>query len=120
MTAAETREHLRTLHARAKAAGLVRVVYDVDTALGLASALAIQKLEAALADPALQRQHEAIVESLDAEPSPPKPPVAPPMRKPVSAAGAPTAPRMPPPKRPPPSAPKRVTGPDAMDEEIPF
>lgn len=120
MNAAETREKLRVLYNEAKAAGLVRVVYDVDTALATASALAIQKLEAALAEPGLQQRHEAIVESLDAEPSPPKPPVAPPIRKPVPAAGAPPAPRMPPPKRPPPSAPRRVTGPDAMDAEIPF
>lgn len=120
MTPAETRERLRDLHARAKAAGLKSVVDLVDITLATASALAIQRLEAALADPGLAKQHEAIVESLDAEPSPAKAPVAPPMRKPAPIPGAPPAIRMPPPKKPPPSAPKRVTGPDRFDEEIPF
>lgn len=120
MTAAETRERLRVLHNEAKAAGLTKTLFEVDAMLGLASARAIEKLEAALADPALQRQHEAIVEHLDAEPAPMKAPVAPPLRKPVPAAGAPPALRMPPPKKLPPKAPRRVTGPDAGDMEIPF
>ncbi|WP_066725840.1 MULTISPECIES: hypothetical protein [Hyphomicrobiales] len=115
MTAAETREKLRVLYNEAKAAGLAKTVFEIDAMLGLVSARAIEKLEAALVDPGLQRQHENIVESLDAEPAPPKPPVAPPMRKPIPAAGAPPAAR-----KTPPSAPRRVTGPDAMDAEIPF
>lgn len=120
MTPADTREKLRSLHAQAKAAGLQKVVDLVDISLATASALAIQRLETALADPGLQRQHEAIVESLDAEPAPSKAPVAPPIKKPAPVVGAPPAIRMPPPRKTPPSAPRRVTGPDAMDEEIPF
>lgn len=120
MSPAETREKLRSLHAEAKAAGLTKVVDLVDIALATASALAIQRLETALADPGLQRQHETIVESLDAEPSPAKPPVAPPIKKPSPPISAPPASRMPPPKKPPPSAPRKITGPDRFDEEIPF
>lgn len=120
MSPAESRERLRVLYNDAKNAGLKGVVDLVDIALATASALAIQRLEAALADPGLTRQHDAIVESLDAEPAPAKAPVAPPMRKPVPAAGAAPAIRMPPPKRLPPKAPRRVTGPDAGDLEIPF
>lgn len=121
MTAAETREKLRDLHQRAKAAGLQKVVDLVDISLATASALAIQRLEAALADPALQRQHEVIVESLDAEPEPVKTPVAPPMRKPVPALGAPPALRTPPaPRVMPPKVPRKPTGPDDDDLKIPF
>lgn len=120
MTPAETRERLRVLYNDAKNAGLDKTVFEVDAILGLASARAIEKLEAALADPGLTRQHDAIVESLDASPAPAKSPVAPPMRKPVPAAGALPSIRMPPPKKPPPKAPRRVTGPDEFDREIPF
>lgn len=119
MTLAETREKLRTLHAQAKAAGLTSVVTQVDISLAIASQLAITKLEAALADPALQAQHQAIVESFDAEPCAARPPIAPP-RKPAIPQGAAPAIRMPALRPPPPQAPRRVTGPDKFDLEIPF
>lgn len=119
MTPAETREKLRDLYNQAKVAGLDRVVFEVDASLAVASALAIQRLEAALADPGLQRQHPAIVESLDAEPTPARPPIAPP-RKPAIPQGAAPSIKMPPPRPAPPKAPRKVTGPDAGDEKIPF
>jgi hypothetical protein len=129
MTPAETRERLRDLHARAKAAGLRAVVGSVDIALALASARAIEMLEAALADPGLQTQHQAIVESLDADPTPARTPIAPP-RKPAPLPGAnggsafvpPNAKlaRLPSLRTPPPKAPRRITGPDEDDLKIPF
>lgn len=119
MSPAETREKLRDLHQRAKAAGLTSVVDLVDITLATASALAIQRLEAALADPSLQRQHEAMVESLDAEPAPARPLIAPP-RKPVQPVGAASTIRMPPLRTPPPKAPRKITGSDKFDLEIPF
>lgn len=72
----------------------------------------IKRLEAALADPGLQAQPEAIGESLDAEP-----PIAPP-RKPTVPLGAAPSIKMSPLRTP--KAPRRVTGPDAGDLEIPF
>ena len=113
MTPTETRQRLSILRDRAIAAGLVRVVQRVDIQLGIAAQLAIGDLEKALADaPPLAAAHADIVQQLD---TPPEAPAAaiPAPRRPGTAASAN------PPRPAPKPAPRRFTGPDAMDLEIP-
>lgn len=113
MTPTETRQRVSIVRDRAIAAGLVSLVQRVDIQLGIAAQLAIGDLEKALADAQpLDAAHASIVQQLDA------PPVA-------SVASIP-APRRPgialpanPPRPAPKPAPRRFTGPDAMDLEIP-
>lgn len=113
MTPTETRQQLAILRDRAIAAGLVSLVQRVDIQLGIAAQLAIADLEEALAAaPALDVAHASIVQQLDT-----------PTEVPAAAIPAPRRPGIASPSnssRPAPKpAPRRFTGPDRFDLEIP-
>lgn len=125
-TLPELRDTLRRRQEAAKAAQLTPVLFQVDVKLGLAVTECIDLLDAALvahaAAPGLAQQHTAIVESLDADAPSARTPLAPLMRPPMPSPGsAPISMRQPPPPRPmPPKLPRKPTGPDKFDAEIPF
>jgi hypothetical protein len=127
-TLPELRDALRAKQEAAKAAGLTPVLAQVDLKLALAVTESIALLDAALAahtaavTPDLRTQHAAIVESLDADAPPARTPLAPLMRPLMPPPGSvPITTRQPPPPRPmPPKMPRKPTGPDEFDKDIPF
>jgi len=112
LTPTESRQRLAVLRDRAIAAGLGDLVRSVDARLLLAAAIEIDELGKALAEvPPLTAEHTTIVEQLDT--LTPEPAAIPAPRRPgISAPPASVLPR---PKMPP----RRPTGPDAADLEIP-
>lgn len=124
-TIAELRDQLRQRQEAAKEAGLVRALTQVDFKLMVTVRECMKILDEALAAKAasdLSTAHDAIVESLDdATAAPPRAPLAPMKKPPLPLGAAPAMPaRMPAPRKLPPKLPRKPTGPDAMDELIPW
>ena len=113
-TPTEARQRLSILRDRAIAAGLGDVVRGVDYRLMITAIVEIGTLEKALAAaPPLDAAHADIVAQLDALPEPPPAASIPAPRRPGMASPAN------PPRPSPRPAPRRFTGPDKFDEEIP-